>query len=82
MMLYIDPPEPWSFDPPSLLNSQSKFFNVDGNRLDSSRPPYSVLELGSGTGIVASCLAAVLRDGDLLIATDLPQVSFHFPQIS
>ncbi|RXW16324.1 hypothetical protein EST38_g9529 [Candolleomyces aberdarensis] len=68
MILYINPPESWSFDPPSLLNDNP------GSKHNWDRPPYSVLELGSGTGVVAACLAAVLRDGDLLIATDLPEV--------
>lgn len=61
MIMYLNPPPSWLFDPPMLLKGR-------GAR------PYSILELGSGTGIAAACMAEMLKDGDQLIVTDLPEV--------
>lgn len=45
---------------------------------EGGRRPLTILELGSGTGIVAAKIAEILRvdkpGGDLIIATDLPEV--------
>ncbi|KAF6757159.1 putative methyltransferase-domain-containing protein [Ephemerocybe angulata] len=60
MITYLNPPPSWLFDPPMLLK-------------EKDRKPYSILELGSGTGIAASCMAEILREKDLLIVTDLPE---------
>lgn len=64
MIMYLNPPPHWLFDPPLLLKGK-------GHR------PYSILELGSGMGISASCMAEILKDGDKLIVTDLPEVRTH-----
>jgi len=58
---------PEQLDPPLLEHR-----NVDDDR----RSPTIFLELGSGTGIVASYLAnhVSLGDRDTVIATDLPEV--------
>lgn len=61
MMMYLDPLSIWSFDPPPFTASRSAL-------------PLSLVELGSGTGIVAALIAKHLHPEDLLIATDLPEV--------
>ncbi|KAF8206240.1 putative methyltransferase-domain-containing protein [Mycena galopus ATCC 62051] len=58
---YIKPPADYIFDPP--------LFSDHGTR-KSAR----MVELGSGTGIVAATMATVLRAGDIMFVTDLPQV--------
>ncbi|PPQ89324.1 hypothetical protein CVT25_003161 [Psilocybe cyanescens] len=62
MSLYIQPPGHLMFDPPIV---------------DVSRQADSIvmIELGSGTGLVASSIAKLLRPGqDHLLVTDLPEV--------
>ena len=63
MILYIRGSPNWVFGPP---------FNATWQ----NRPCFTALELGSGTGIVGSCIAETLaRPGrDLVIVTDLPGV--------
>ncbi len=62
MNSYIDNPAHWLFDPP--------FFNPD----ESSRP-LTILELGSGTGVVAAhCAPRLTHQGHTLVVTDLPEV--------
>jgi hypothetical protein len=43
---------------------------------DDGRRPLTILELGSGTGIVVATIAEILDKsrGDLVVATDLPEV--------
>ncbi|EAU85547.2 hypothetical protein CC1G_06260 [Coprinopsis cinerea okayama7 len=60
MNTYLNPTSSWVFDPPPLTKNKST--------------PLAIVELGSGTGIVASVIATALQPGDLLIATDLPDV--------
>jgi hypothetical protein len=60
----VNPPSGWEFDPPFLPD------NVDGKR-----SPVSVLELGSGVGLLGFHLARVLEEEkDLAVLTDLPDV--------
>jgi len=61
MILYLNPPDFMYLDPPPRLKERG-------------REPFAILELGSGTGIAASCMANLLQKGDLLIVTDLPEV--------
>ncbi|KAH6909164.1 putative methyltransferase-domain-containing protein [Coprinopsis sp. MPI-PUGE-AT-0042] len=61
MMLYLDPSSVWSFDPPPFTALKWP-------------TPLSLVELGSGTGIVAALVAKNLNLEDLLVATDLPEV--------
>ncbi len=61
MATYIRPPENVQFDPP--------FFDAEAHGR------YTMIELGSGSGLVASIIASCLKAGrDLLIATDLLEV--------
>lgn len=61
MSLYIDPPPNVIFNAP--------FFEAISEEM-------TVLELGSGSGMVGCQLSRVLHPGrDLLILTDLPEVS-------
>ncbi|KAK0193945.1 putative methyltransferase-domain-containing protein [Armillaria mellea] len=61
LLLYVDPPPTWEFDPPFLENP------------DSSQ--YTMVELGSGTGIIARSLSRSLTSGrDIIVSTDLPEV--------
>jgi len=63
LLQYIQPPADLIFDPPFIPVSPSQ-------------SPMTILELGSGTGIVASCIANVLDASEhIFIATDLPEVS-------
>ncbi|KAJ7650103.1 putative methyltransferase-domain-containing protein [Roridomyces roridus] len=55
---YIDPPQDHIFDPPLFRVS-------DGRR---------IVELGSGSGIVAATLANALNSTDIMFVTDLPEV--------
>jgi predicted nicotinamide N-methyase len=62
MNLYVDPPRNIAFDPPF----------IDASR---STKKFTVIELGSGSGLVASSIARRLKAGrDNLIVTDLPEV--------
>lgn len=62
LSLYIHPPLLWEFMPPF------------SNRALNDKP-MTIIELGSGSGMVASHLADILDlNRDLLIATDLPEV--------
>jgi len=62
MISFIRPPDTSEFDPPFL----------DAIR---SQAQCSIIELGSGSGLVASLAAGMLQPGkDLFIATDLPEV--------
>lgn len=64
MINYIHPPPHLQFDP--------KIFDWS---LGAERSGYTILELGSGSGFVASTIARSLdRSCDYLIATDLPEV--------
>ncbi|KJA16427.1 hypothetical protein HYPSUDRAFT_193151 [Hypholoma sublateritium FD-334 SS-4] len=64
MILYIQPPQNIEFDPP--------FINTDRTCTSTK---YSMLELGSGTGLVASTLLKLLDPArDHIIVTDLPEV--------
>ncbi|KAF7374747.1 Tumor-related protein [Mycena sanguinolenta] len=58
---YIKPPVDHIFDPPLFPNSEA-------------RKTVRIVELGSGTGIVAATMAAALHASDLMFVTDLPQV--------
>ncbi len=63
LMLYVNPstgPHEWLFDPPFIAANPSPPL------------PTVMIELGSGTGIVASVLG---RLGGTVIVTDLPEVS-------
>ncbi|KAJ7158574.1 putative methyltransferase-domain-containing protein [Mycena filopes] len=57
---YIKPPPEHVFDP-LFLSGHDHF-------------PRVILELGSGSGIVAATLAPLLRSADVLLVTDLPEV--------
>lgn len=58
--------------PPSHLHFDAKIFDWS---LDAERSEYAILELGSGSGLVASTIASKLdRRRDHLVATDLPEV--------
>ncbi|KAJ6513066.1 putative methyltransferase-domain-containing protein [Mycena sanguinolenta] len=57
---YIKPPVDFVFDPPLFP--------------DAARKNARIVELGSGTGIVAATMAAVLHKSDVMFVTDLPQV--------
>ncbi|KAF9563249.1 hypothetical protein CPC08DRAFT_706179 [Agrocybe pediades] len=62
MILYVQPPPHLEFDPPIIVASKRS-------------EKVSMLELGSGTGFVASYLSRLLVPGrDSLIVTDLPEV--------
>ena len=62
MISYINPHDLLEFDPPF----------VDATGCDAQ---LSIIELGSGSGLVASVVAKTLKPGkDLFIATDLPEV--------
>ncbi|KAF8202206.1 hypothetical protein BJ912DRAFT_842562 [Pholiota molesta] len=64
MTSYIDPPPSLEFDPPAFDTSDS-----------TSTRGVSIVELGSGSGLVASTIAKLLDPmRDHLIATDLPDV--------
>ncbi|KAF9480511.1 hypothetical protein BDN70DRAFT_905714 [Pholiota conissans] len=64
MTSYIDPPPNLDFDPPLFNASES----------ESSRS-IAIVELGSGSGLVASTLSTLLNPSrDYLVATDLPEV--------
>ncbi|KAI0749661.1 hypothetical protein C8Q80DRAFT_1163279 [Daedaleopsis nitida] len=72
MLAYLDPSThsilDIEFDPPPFTGA------ARGSPADEQRP-ITVLELGSGTGFVATRVAEWLRpDLDLLVATDLPDV--------
>ncbi|KAK0204944.1 putative methyltransferase-domain-containing protein [Desarmillaria ectypa] len=61
LLLYVDPPPTWEFDPPFLENQDSSL--------------YTIVELGSGTGIIAHSLSCSLTSGkDIIVSTDLPEV--------
>jgi methylase of polypeptide subunit release factors len=62
MISYIRPPDNLEFDPPFLAASKQRKKRI-------------IVELGSGSGFVASVVARLLRPGlDHVIATDLPEV--------
>ena len=62
MIFYIHPSPGFELDPPL----------IDAFR---SSEKTTIIELGSGSGMVASSLARLLKPGyDHLIATDLPEV--------
>lgn len=59
MLFYVRSPLEFTFDPPFLATTS----------------PRTILELGSGTGVVAAAVARVVdQREDLVIATDLPEV--------
>ncbi|KAJ7364225.1 putative methyltransferase-domain-containing protein [Mycena albidolilacea] len=58
---YINPPADQIFDPPLFPHPEA-------------RKNARMLELGSGTGIVAATMAAMLHANDILFVTDLPEV--------
>jgi len=60
---YIKPPADYVFDPP--------LFPAQKNA--------RMVELGSGTGIVAATMATVLHARDIMFVTDLPEVCITFP---
>ncbi|KAK0236072.1 putative methyltransferase-domain-containing protein [Armillaria nabsnona] len=61
LLLYVDPPPTWEFDPPFLESPHSS--------------QYTMVELGSGTGIIARSLSRSLTSGkDIIVSTDLPEV--------
>ncbi|KAF8628014.1 hypothetical protein AX15_004132 [Amanita polypyramis BW_CC] len=61
LSLYVQPAMDLEFDPPFIS--------------PSDRPPLSIIELGSGSGLVAAAIATRLNSlHDLIIATDLPEV--------
>ena len=62
MLFYIHPSPDFEFDPP-LIDLSRKSETI------------TIIELGSGSGMVAFSLAKLLKSGcDHLIATDLPEV--------
>ncbi len=62
MISYIHPPDSLEFDRP--------FFDAI-----PCLAQYSIIELGSGSGLVASVVAGMLQSGkDIFISTDLPEV--------
>lgn len=61
MNTYLDPASPWVFDPPPFTTRQRS-------------GPLAMVELGSGTGVVAALIATLLGPEDILVATDLPAV--------
>ncbi len=68
MILYMQPPNNIEFDPP-FIEAERKGTSTE----------YSMLELGSGTGLVASSLLKLLDPRrDHLIVTDLPEVILFF----
>lgn len=63
MILYIHPSSGFEFDPPLI------------HPLSWNSEKITIIELGSGSGMVAFSLAKLLKPGyDHLIATDLPEV--------
>ncbi|KAJ7773468.1 putative methyltransferase-domain-containing protein [Mycena metata] len=58
---YIKPPTDYLFDPPFLPDAARDNATV-------------IIELGSGSGIVAATLAPTLHAGDIMFVTDLPEV--------
>jgi len=68
MLLYVDHlghDDRLEFDPPPFTEISSK----------ACAEPLTIIELGSGTGLVASRIAGHLQFGrDILVATDLPDV--------
>ncbi|KAJ6576651.1 putative methyltransferase-domain-containing protein [Mycena vulgaris] len=58
---YIQPPIGHVFDPPLFPEP-------------NARKQLKVIELGSGTGIVAATMATLLRTRDIMFVTDLPEV--------
>jgi len=63
---YVSPPSDWKFEPP---------FVSDAARIH----PLTMIELGSGSGLVASGIIKTLEPRDLFIATDLPEVCKNLP---
>lgn len=62
MLFYVQSPLEFTFDPPFLATTS----------------PRTILELGSGTGVVAAAVARVVdQREDLVIATDLPEVCIY-----
>ncbi|TFK40189.1 putative methyltransferase-domain-containing protein [Crucibulum laeve] len=63
LISYIHPPSQWEVEPPFIPDP-------------SKREPFSIIELGSGVGIVAASIAERLETNgdDLIIATDLPEI--------
>lgn len=60
--LYVNPPPTHEFEP--------HFLNLPS--------PRTVIELGSGSGVIAAAIGNVLDPHeDLMIATDLPEVRQH-----
>ncbi|KAK7033268.1 tumor-related protein [Favolaschia claudopus] len=58
---YIQPPADHEFDPPFFASPRSP-------------GTVTMIELGSGTGIVAATVSPMLREGDVLFVTDLLEV--------
>ena len=63
--VYLDPPSNRDYDPPFPTTARSG---------DWDKAALTVIELGSGAGMVASTLAPLLSEGDLLVVTDLAEV--------
>ncbi|KAL0579587.1 hypothetical protein V5O48_002425 [Marasmius crinis-equi] len=59
--MYLDPPPNYLFDPP--------FPTTNPNR-----PILTMIELGSGSGLVGSTVASFLTEDDMLVLTDLSEV--------
>ncbi|KAG7089407.1 hypothetical protein E1B28_011095 [Marasmius oreades] len=59
--LYLNPPPSYLFDPP-FLNAPDK------------RPEFTIIELGSGSGLVGSIISRSMTEKDILVLTDLPEV--------
>ncbi|EIN09875.1 hypothetical protein PUNSTDRAFT_65892 [Punctularia strigosozonata HHB-11173 SS5] len=69
LFLYLESPPGWEFDPPpSTIGFKSSEPDV--------LAPRTILELGSGTGVIADALARECSRPaqDIVIATDLPEV--------
>lgn len=58
---YVCPPSHWKFEPPFISDA------TRGHTL-------TMIELGSGSGLVASSIIKTLESRDMFIATDLPEV--------
>lgn len=76
MLAYLDSSqsavhlEKFEFDPPPFTEILR-----DPHHAPADNDGLAILELGSGTGLIAARIASYLRDGrDVVVATDLPEV--------
>lgn len=79
-------------DPPGIFAAENSIQTAEdgmhGNSTEDgsgSGAPKVILELGSGTGLLSARMAELASPEDLIIATDLPEVSCSFaiyPRVS